>query len=1843
MAKYGKLIAIVQNGEKMKKTVKFMILLFLLIACLSIRAAAESKEGEYVIAKGADGYLLYSAIGVEAYSSIGECLSAITEPSLISFSGITADEPLLLPRGEYSLSGNLDSGGIITVPSGASVVMKDMALTLGEEGYVRIKGGSLKVEASSVMGDGRLIRLDYSSSSSLEVISGSISGESDFPLIDIENGRALILGADIENKGGAAIRSDSELCLSGSPIIKGASYGIILEAPMYMGAYTNEYYCQTPLAVQYMDSFYEGTLTEIFYEATERSLSNVTLYDKDGKGVTVTHFQSSSHTIEENFGGVYLPHTVKFFVKDKQVAEIKLLSGERITFPVTEDLAGYEFDNWYRDREGNDAYSPEKRVYSSFSLYGIYQLNAPTFSISSLNFTYDGEEHTLAFDSLSHLLEGGYYTYIWYKNGREISTLSQITVRDVSDSGIYSCRATYNLGGNSASIYAENIKVNIEKQKINAPTIPPVRYSGLPQYPSLPASDLYTCDMISGVDVGVYSLAFTLTDPNNYTWAECDGETISVAFEITKAENGWVTSPIARDSYIGLPLAISATPLFGNVEFVYSATEKGTYTSDAPTSIGSYYVKAIVRESQNYSPLESSPILFRILPEEVIGLELLTPPSKTEYFAFEKFDMQGMEIAAVYNSGRKETLSLARLTCTYNDGKSLRVGDLSVAVGYLGASLRIPVIVSPLNYDISSFDLGEQSITYDGNYHALAPSQSFIIGLDGIPLSYDVVGGGKDVGEYTVSVVFYGESRDYIIPDKITATLKVLPREVDLVWCDTEFIYDSSPKLPSAYFIDAMGVKREVTVCGSAMLAGDNYTATATSYSENYTYKNPTCAFLIAKADYDMSAMRWSDSSLVYNGDLQEVTLENLPEGISVVGYTDNRAANAGKYTATASLKYDERNYNAPISPSCEWEIRPSEYDMSVFRFTDAEYEYDGEEHFPVIEGDLPIGADGIRPTYTLSRGAINTSDGSVTVTITFSTESKNYITPAPLTAEVKINPKGIYVVWGTDSFVYDGNIKSPTADSPLTEIKIRGGNINAGSYTATATSLDPNYRVINSAFAYEIAKAANRWLEEPRIEDFYESGVANPIATPYYGRVEFNYYTDPSATEKASPIKPGDYYMVATVPESENYLPLSCSPIPFTCIEVVPTGMRVELIDSLVAFAPADKAIKGYLIYNDGSESEISGNSVSIKYQNGDSLRRADTQIEISYSGFTEIIPVSVAPASYDLSSVYWDETEMEYDGNPHVPTLKGLPEGIGIVGYVGEAGMNVGEYTFSVILSYDEENYLTPDIADCTLTITKANIPVPSDLTVEYSGSSVPLPTSALWTATSHSAIKDSGEYNIIYSLSDSNNYVFENGESTYEGRIIVSPRKLTVTVSDFTLYWLESEILPTYTVEGEIDDGDILDIYFYVEEEKIYAASDNKNYSLSVIPGTLERSPYPSEEMKGKLITAILLMVILLLVMILIFKKRDDLYDYIRMSRVRKKNREGTGFINNAPVTIITDITYKEMPLSSDVPPNHTLSGSTNTEIQAIPRPESAINNIETSDTPRLEPAPSNSLPEKTYEEVSSSREVEGGTAFPEETDKEEISPWEFSEEESSSDVPVEEETSPLNIFDYECCEPNEAILDFVDCESPEATEDIRSSETAAYNVSIEEKEYISEEMIDTTLSNTEDIIPEESEDGIDLNSVAAEFTEITSIYDAEFLETTNISESSHQQATESEEPKVEIKMEYANSAITNALAKRLIKDEREVIYTSGRVKSVINVDTLSRSFLADDRVDVNILKKKSLVPYDTNYIKVLARGAIDKPLHVYANEFSLAAVKMILLSGGEAIRVISEKSEKNKTKD
>ena len=54
----------------------------------------------------------------------------------------------------------------------------------------------------------------------------------------------------------------------------------------------------------------------------------------------------------------------------------------------------------------------------------------------------------------------------------------------------------------------------------------------------------------------------------------------------------------------------------------------------------------------------------------------------------------------------------------------------------------------------------------------------------------------------------------------------------------------------------------------------------------------------------------------------------------------------------------------------------------------------------------------------------------------------------------------------------------------------------------------------------------------------------------------------------------------------------------------------------------------------------------------------------------------------------------------------------------------------------------------------------------------------------------------------------------------------------------------------------------------------------------------------------------------------------------------------------------------------------------------------------------------------------------------------------------------------------------------------------------------------------------------------------------------------------------------------------------------------------------------------LKQKGLVPKSARAVKILARGSLNKPLTVIAQDFSTSAVKMITLTGGHAMLVDRE---------
>ena len=106
---------------------------------------------------------------------------------------------------------------------------------------------------------------------------------------------------------------------------------------------------------------------------------------------------------------------------------------------------------------------------------------------------------------------------------------------------------------------------------------------------------------------------------------------------------------------------------------------------------------------------------------------------------------------------------------------------------------------------------------------------------------------------------------------------------------------------------------------------------------------------------------------------------------------------------------------------------------------------------------------------------------------------------------------------------------------------------------------------------------------------------------------------------------------------------------------------------------------------------------------------------------------------------------------------------------------------------------------------------------------------------------------------------------------------------------------------------------------------------------------------------------------------------------------------------------------------------------------------------------------------------------------------------------------------------------------------------------------------------------------------------------------------------------------VNAERADELISDSLARTLIRKNPTPIKARGTARAIINLDTISEAYESGSTVDVNSLKEKGLVPPNACYLKVLGRGVIDKPLRIYANSFSLNAVKMIALTGGEANKI------------
>ena len=411
---------------------------------------------------------------------------------------------------------------------------------------------------------------------------------------------------------------------------------------------------------------------------------------------------------------------------------------------------------------------------------------------------------------------------------------------------------------------------------------------------------------------------------------------------------------------------------------------------------------------------------------------------------------------------------------------------------------------------------------------------------DGTPYSDTQVSADMKAGSYTVTVTM-AEGGNYYIASPVSEGYVVARMQLRTdVFSAAGAVYDGTPHTAQVACTEegyaGLYTAAEVTEteAGSYEVA---VTLTADAYN-NYRWENSstdtfTLVWSIERAtaeeavfgaftSEDLNITNWGAAS-------GGVSVENAPqfwfvtnegEKMAVSGYewsadgalwTNEAPTAAGSYYVRAYAEGTE-NYDTLYSGAVAFVIGQGTYDMSGVTFADGTFVYDGSVRSLAVTGELPVGADGVAITFTVSEGSADVVERKA-VQAVFTSHSSNYVfeggeSTYTLTAYLTVTAHGVQVVWEIPEYTYDGTVQhsaaEPTIKAYYTDVsgekvyltvgESEDGefrNWREGGYTFTVTDDDANYLLSDAQAVVMMNKAAITVTAEDKQSVYGEAEAA--------------------------------------------------------------------------------------------------------------------------------------------------------------------------------------------------------------------------------------------------------------------------------------------------------------------------------------------------------------------------------------------------------------------------------------------------------------------------------------------------------------------------------------------------------------------------------------------------------------------------------------------------------------------------------------------------------------------------------------------------------------------------------
>ena len=357
---------------------------------------------------------------------------------------------------------------------------------------------------------------------------------------------------------------------------------------------------------------------------------------------------------------VYLGYDANNGTNAPNGSSAEIVAGNSATFTISDSVptrTGYNFLGWATNKDATSAeyssggsitISSNTTLYAVWKKISTFETNEFTQPLAITDWTYGETANTPTATAKYGTIK---YTYSTAADGT-------YTEEVPTNAGTYYVKATVEETADYSGLESNAVEFIILPKTINTAITQltaPVK-NEVPQTEI--ETDEYTATIVWSPEVEdkfgyntVYKATITITPKTNYTVKgiaengytvsgaetvtnEADSATVTVVYSATENKNSnEFTQPLAITgwTYGETANAPTAVAKYGTIKYTYSNTADGTYTEEVPTNAGTYYVKATVEETADYSGLESNAVEFIILPKTInTAITQLTAPVKNE-------------------------------------------------------------------------------------------------------------------------------------------------------------------------------------------------------------------------------------------------------------------------------------------------------------------------------------------------------------------------------------------------------------------------------------------------------------------------------------------------------------------------------------------------------------------------------------------------------------------------------------------------------------------------------------------------------------------------------------------------------------------------------------------------------------------------------------------------------------------------------------------------------------------------------------------------------------------------------------------------------------------------------------------------------------------------------------------------------------------------------------------------------------------------------------------------------------------------------------------------------------